>query len=79
MTPSVHSRDRNAVSFHSLRHTATSLLKAAGVSESFARDIIGHESAQISRLYTHVEDDAKRAAARQIARCYCGACRQKTE
>jgi integrase len=55
-------RERNDVSFHSLRHTATSLLKAAGVSESVARDIIGHESAEISRHYTHVDEDAKRKA-----------------
>jgi hypothetical protein len=34
----------NEVSFHSLRHTATSLLKNAGVSEAVAMDIIGHES-----------------------------------
>jgi integrase len=55
-------RERSAVSFHSLRHTATSMLKAAGVSESVTRDIVGHESAQISRHYTHVEDSAKREA-----------------
>lgn len=55
-------RERSAVSFHSLRHTATSLLKAAGVSESVTRDIIGHESAEISRHYTHVEESAKREA-----------------
>jgi integrase len=55
-------RERSEVSFHSLRHTATSLLKAAGVSESVTRDIIGHESAEISRHYTHVEESAKRDA-----------------
>lgn len=55
-------RERTEVSFHSLRHTATSLLKAAGVSEAVTRDIIGHESAAISRHYTHVEDGAKRTA-----------------
>ena len=55
-------RERSEITFHSLRHTATSLLKAAGVSESVTRDIIGHESAEISRHYTHVEESAKRAA-----------------
>jgi integrase len=55
-------RTRSEITFHSLRHTATSLLKAAGVSESVTRDIIGHESAEISRHYTHVEGAAKRAA-----------------
>jgi len=55
-------RIKNEISFHSLRHTATSLLKAAGVSESVAMEIIGHESADISRNYTHVEEEAKRKA-----------------
>ncbi len=41
------------ISFHSLRHTATSLLKNAGVPEAVAMDIIGHESEAISRHYTH--------------------------
>ncbi|HVW21689.1 MAG TPA: tyrosine-type recombinase/integrase [Opitutaceae bacterium] len=59
-------RDRSTVSFHSLRHTATSLFKAAGVSESVTRDIIGHESAEISRHYTHVDDEAKRAAMEKL-------------
>lgn len=55
-------RPQNEVTFHSLRHTATSLLKNAGVSEAVARDIIGHDSSAISRHYTHVEESAKRAA-----------------
>lgn len=50
------------VTFHSLRHTATSLLKNAGVSEAVARDVIGHESAAISRHYTHIDQGATRKA-----------------
>jgi hypothetical protein len=42
--------------------TTTSLLKNAGVSEAMARDIIGHESAAISRHYTHIDEDSKRKA-----------------
>jgi integrase len=56
--PRMHSE----LSFHSLRHTATSLLKATGASEAVARDIIGHDSAEISRHYTHVDEPSKRAA-----------------
>ncbi|MBI5767888.1 MAG: tyrosine-type recombinase/integrase [Verrucomicrobia bacterium] len=55
-------RTVNAISFHSLRHTATSLLKNAGVSEAIAMDIIGHDSKAISRHYTHIDEVAKRAA-----------------
>jgi integrase len=55
-------RTQSAVSFHCLRHTAVSLLKNAGVSDAVAQDLVGHESAEISRLYTHIEDATKRAA-----------------
>jgi len=55
-------RERGRLSFHCLRHTATSMLKNAGVSEAVAMDIIGHDSAAISSHYTHIEDEAKRRA-----------------
>lgn len=55
-------RQTNEISFHCLRHTATSLLKNAGVGEAIAMDIIGHQSAAISRTYTHIESEAKRRA-----------------
>lgn len=55
-------REVSEISFHALRHTATSLLKNAGVSPAIVQDIIGHESAAISANYTHIEGDAKRAA-----------------
>jgi integrase len=55
-------RKASELSFHCLRHTATSLLKNAGVSEAVAMDIIGHESAAMSKVYTHIDDRAKRDA-----------------
>lgn len=55
-------RQLSAISFHALRHTATSLLKNAGVSDVVARDIVGHESAAVSRNYTHIDSDTKRQA-----------------
>jgi integrase len=55
-------RKLNEIGFHALRHTATSLLKNAGVSDVVARDIIGHESELISRNYTHIETSTKRDA-----------------
>ena len=53
---------QNALSFHCLRHTATSLLKNAGVSDVVARDIIGHNSAAVSRVYTHIDAETTRKA-----------------
>jgi Site-specific recombinase XerD len=52
----------NSVGFHALRHTATSLMKNAGISPAIVQDIIGHDSAAISAAYTHVSESAKRKA-----------------
>lgn len=55
-------RDVGGLSFHCLRHTATSLLKNAGVSDVVAREIIGHDSETVSRLYTHIESSTLKKA-----------------
>src|SRR5436190_8379683 len=47
-------REPSEISFHSLRHSAVTMLKASGVSDVLAREIVGHESAAISRQYTHL-------------------------
>ncbi|CAM2981579.1 tyrosine-type recombinase/integrase [Rariglobus hedericola] len=59
-------RTVSPLSFHSLRHTATSMLKRAGVPESVVRDIIGHESEIVSRNYTHTDDETKRQAVSRL-------------
>lgn len=59
-------REGNPLSFHSLRHTATSLLKAAGVSDAVAMEFVGHDSATISRNYTHIETATLREAAAKL-------------
>ena len=51
-------RKPSELSFHSLRHTAVSLLKAAGVPHAIAQALVGHESEAISANYTHVGDQA---------------------
>ena len=55
-------RSFNEVSFHALRHTATSLMKNAGISPAIVQDLIGHDSPEISAHYTHIEESAKRRA-----------------
>lgn len=60
--PETKSRAANELSFHSLRHTATSWLKSAGVSDGIVRAIVGHESAAVSRRYTHLDHETIRAA-----------------
>jgi integrase len=55
-------REKSAISFHSLRYNTTSALKNAGVNDSVTMDLIGHETAAVSRNYTRIDDAAKRAA-----------------
>src|SRR5437773_9872052 len=59
-------REASEISFHSLRHSAVTMLKAAGVSDFIAREIVGHESAAVSRQYTHLTTDDKRAAMKRL-------------
>jgi integrase len=49
-----------------LRHSAVTLLKAAGVSDFIAREIVGHESAAVSQQYSHLSTEHKRNAMRNL-------------
>jgi integrase len=51
------------VSFHSLRHTAVSLMKNAGIPDAVVQELVGHESSAMSRHYTHVGIEALNQAA----------------
>ncbi|MBI5384258.1 MAG: site-specific integrase [Verrucomicrobia bacterium] len=55
-------REASKISFHSFRHSTTSALKSAGVSDAVTMDIIGHETEAVSRNYTVIDDASKRAA-----------------
>ncbi len=59
-------REQNEISFHSLRHTATSLLKSAGVSDAVAMEFIGHDSKSVSRQYTHIPTELLKQAAAKL-------------
>lgn len=59
-------RAQSVISFHALRHTAVSLLKTAGVGEAVAMDLVGHDSAEISRHYTHVDHETKLDAVNRL-------------
>jgi integrase len=56
-------RTKNEISFHSLRHTAVSLLKDAGIPEAVVMELVGHDSEQMSAHYTHVGFEALARAA----------------
>jgi len=52
----------NPLSFHSLRHTAATLLRMTGSSEAVAREIVGHDSASVDRGYVHMDVAAMQTA-----------------
>lgn len=55
-------REVSELSFHSLRHSAVTFLKASGASDVLAREIVGHDSAAVSRSYTHLATEDLRPA-----------------
>ena len=61
-----HAREASEISFHSLRHSAVTMLKASGLSDFFAREIVGHDSAAVSRQYSHLSTDDLRNAMQRL-------------
>jgi integrase len=59
-------RETSELSFHSLRHSAVTLLKASGVSDVMARELVGHDSAAVSRQYTHLTTHDMRKAMEKL-------------
>lgn len=59
-------RKQSEISFHALRHSAVSMLKMAGVGEAVAMDLVGHDSKEISRSYTHIDHAAKLDAVNRL-------------
>jgi integrase len=53
-------RKRQELSFHSLRHSATTILHEAGVPASVAQAMIGHDSEAVHDTYVSVRSEAIR-------------------
>lgn len=56
-----------AVTLHEARHTANTLMASAGVPESVRMEIAGHSVAATNRLYTHADQEQRRAAVAALA------------
>jgi integrase len=54
------------LSFHSLRHTAVSFLKEAGIPQAVVLELAGHASSKMSARYTHVGREALELAAQAM-------------
>lgn len=61
-------RSVQAKTFHSLRHSLTSNLANADVSEEIRRRIVGHESADVHAKYTHTERETLARAVDKLPR-----------
>ena len=55
-------RALRGLSFHSLRHTLTSIMHNAGVAPEIRQKVTGHASEAMNALYSHTELDTLRAA-----------------
>jgi integrase len=51
---------------HMMRHTYASLLRASGVSDRIAMELLGHSSLQMLQRYSHVYDGEREAAADEL-------------
>jgi len=59
-------RETNGLSFHSLRRSTATYLHEAGVPQSVAMALIGHDSADIHSIYVNVGEQAMRDAASKL-------------
>jgi integrase len=61
------------LTFHDLRHTFGTRLADLGVDIVKIAELMGHQSIQTTRRYTHATEEGKRAAIAQLA-SYRGNC-----
>lgn len=59
-------RQNTGLSFHSLRHAATSFLHAAGIPAATTKAFVGHSSEQIHNLYIHTDIESLTRAANAL-------------
>ena len=59
-------RAQSALTFHSLRHTSVSMMKAAGISDSTVMALIGHETVRMSDHYSHASKGELAQAVRAL-------------
>jgi integrase len=63
---------RQAVTFHTLRHTFASWLAIQGESIITLKDMLGHKSTAMTERYSHLIPDHKRRAAARLEEAFNG-------
>lgn len=61
-------REQNGLRFHDLRHSAATILLAAGVPERVVMEILGHSTLAMVKCYQHVLPGLTVAAAERMDR-----------
>lgn len=61
---SVSGLDSSRYSAHKLRHTAATLMLQNGVDVKAVQEVLGHEHLNTTEIYTHIDNEALRVAAR---------------
>ena len=56
--------DSSAYSSHKLRHTAATLMLQNGVDVKAVQEVLGHEHLNTTEIYTHIDNESLRVAAR---------------
>jgi integrase len=59
-------RQTSSLTFHSLRHTATSQMANAGIEADQRKAITGHSDDRVHDRYTHYEMDTLKQAVKKI-------------
>lgn len=62
-----YGRAKNGATFHTIRHSAATLLAQLGVSEGLRKDVMGHLSIQTTQGYTHLNPIHERAPLEQLS------------
>ncbi len=60
-------RNVSTLCFHSIRHTAPSLMQEMGVPQATTMELTGHDSRAIHELYTSISPEARAAAMNKLA------------
>jgi site-specific recombinase XerD len=56
--------DSTEYSSHKLRHTAATLMLQNGVDVKAVQEVLGHEHLNTTEIYTHIDNESLRVAAR---------------
>jgi integrase len=62
-----YGRAKNGPTFHTIRHSAATLLAQLGVPEGLRKDVMGHLSIQTTQGYTHLNPIHERAPLEQLS------------